>query len=113
MISINVLFLIMFMHFVADFIFQSDRIAHNKSTNNWILLQHVILYSIPFAIAFGWLYGIITLALHFCVDFVTSRITKRLWEAKETHWFFVTIGFDQFLHFVSLVWLYVLLDLPK
>ena len=39
---------------------------------------------------------------HFFQDAITSRINARLWQANERHWFFVSIGADQLLHYVTL-----------
>lgn len=89
-------------HFLADFVFQSDWMAKNKSSNWWALLFHVCVYSI-FFIALGWKFAVINGVLHFIVDAITSRITKRLWAKQQVHWFFVIIGFDQLIHYTCLL----------
>jgi hypothetical protein len=53
----------------------------------------------------------ITFVAHTATDYVTSRINARLWEEKKVHWFFVSIGFDQFLHYTQLLLTYHLLNL--
>lgn len=96
--------LIIWAHFIGDFILQSDYHAQNKSKSSLVLAEHVLIYSIPFLFIFGysldkaipWI--ICNVAAHFVVDFITSRITSKLWAAKKVHWFFVTIGADQALH---------------
>lgn len=93
--------LIVFFHFIGDFILQSDRIAINKSTNIEVLGEHVIWYGMSFLLL-GLRFVIITIILHFMVDYVTSKVTSYLWKKGERHWFFVTIGFDQLLHMVCL-----------
>lgn len=90
--------IIVWLHFVADFIMQSDRIAKNKSTSNVVLYQHVVLYCIPFSIVFGIKFAAVNAALHFIIDWGTSRASSFLWANKKVHWFFVVIGFDQALH---------------
>lgn len=90
--------ILVWLHFIADFIMQSDRIASNKSRSNFILLQHVTLYCIPFAVVFGLTFAVFNAALHFIVDWGTSRASSFLWSNKKVHWFFVVIGFDQALH---------------
>jgi len=94
--------LLVWVHFVSDFVLQTDYVAKNKSKSNLVLLQHVVIYSIPF-LYFGWMFALINLVLHFLVDFVTSRITAKLWANNKVHYFFITIGFDQALHLTSLI----------
>lgn len=97
---------IIWLHFFGDFILQSDRLAINKSKNNLILLEHVTLYSLPF-LYFGIEYAIINAALHFVIDWCTSRTTSYFWQRDLRHWFFVTIGFDQALHLTCLITTYI------
>ena len=106
--------LIIWAHWIGDFILQSDWHAQNKSKNSWILAHHVTGYILPFVIlgffipiSFAWI--IINWIGHFCTDYVTSRISSKLWAKKEVHWFFVTIGADQAIHFTTLFASYVLL----
>lgn len=101
---------ILFAHWVADFVAQTDQMAKNKSTSMRWLTSHVIAYGafLTLFIIFGLgklpiLWIALNMALHGCVDFVTSRITSRLHKAGEIHWFFVVIGFDQFLHTAMLL----------
>ena len=110
-------------HFVGDFLLQTDWMALNKSKNWWALGVHCLVYSLCF-----WFLGptfvIATFCFHFLTDAITSRITGKLWfipmepmvvpfevEPKHTHychilptryWFFVMIGFDQLIHYVTL-----------
>lgn len=93
---------VMFIHFIADFIFQSDWMARNKSKSNKALGVHILVYSIPFTIIVGLKFGLVNGAIHFIIDYITSRITSRLWQRGEVHNFFVVIGLDQYLHFLTL-----------
>ena len=52
MISLHIALLLIWIHFVADFIFQSNYTAINKSKDNYVLLYHVILYGILFSNSF-------------------------------------------------------------
>lgn len=110
--------LLVWLHFFADFVMQSDKVSKSKSGSNAVLLYHVALYSLPFcpfaAWYFkSWLLGMAFVwgnaAAHFVTDYITSRMTSRLWKAGEVHWFFVVIGADQAIHmttlFGSFVWL--------
>lgn len=103
--SIITILILIWIHFVADFILQSDAMAKNKSKSNKWLLLHVAVYSIPF-LWFGWLFTLVNGVAHFVTDFITSRITSKLHAKGEIHWFFVVIGFDQAIHITTLILTY-------
>lgn len=125
-------------HFVGDFLLQSDWMATNKS-KSWIALGWhtwvyattilaVTLLSMPIELAGP--FWTITLVTHFITDAITSRITSKLWffrrryyneempyDASDDwyyiegrrHWFFVMIGFDQLIHYITLIYTWRLL----
>jgi hypothetical protein len=108
---------IMFLHWVADFVAQSDWMARNKSKKMWPLFCHcatygiVMLFGMIFAdMSFGLgvsalyttLWALFNATAHFLIDGVTSRVNSWLWEKKDVHNFFVSIGFDQYIHFLLL-----------
>lgn len=93
---------LIWIHFVADFVLQSDTMAKNKSSSNKWLLLHCIVYTIPF-LWFGWKFALINGVAHFATDWITSRCTAALWKKGERHWFFVLIGLDQAIHLTILV----------
>lgn len=97
--------LLIWTHFVADFLFQTDKMAINKSKNSYWLLYHVGVYGL-FLLPFGVLFSLVNVALHFLTDYISSRITTKLWLKNERHWFFVVIGADQALHLTALVLTY-------
>lgn len=123
---------ILLIHFISDFIIQTQDQASNKSSSNSYLARHVFNYSLFTAI--GWLVIFpshismpwdsehetgtinvfwvftITFVAHFITDYFTSRWTRSLWEKKEVHDFFVAIGFDQFLHFLQLFYMFAYLS---
>ena len=101
----SVVFLV-WIHFVADFILQSDAMAKNKSTDSRWLLLHVCVYSLPF-LYFGIVFAVVNGILHFATDYVSSRAASHMWAKDERHWFFVVIGADQALHLTALVGTYV------
>ena len=113
-IDIFVIVVLLWAHFIGDFILQSDYHAVNKSKSNLALFEHILFYSLPltfaaFVIPLSVSWIIANAAMHAAVDYVTSRMTSRLWQQGKRHWFFVTIGADQSLHFtcmfVSYLWL--------
>ncbi len=84
-------------HFIADFVLQSDWMALGKSKAWTPLLVHTSIYSLCFA-WFGVPFVLVTFLTHTVTDYGTSRVNSRLWAAKENHWFFVGIGADQLIH---------------
>ena len=100
--------LLIWIHFIADFGLQNDKMSLNKSSSNKWLAIHCLVYSIPL-LWWGWKFALINGVLHFVVDWVTSRGTTKLWLMNERHWFFVLIGFDQAIHLTLLyqikIWL--------
>jgi hypothetical protein len=131
LISVQIVIALLFIHFVADFLLQSDWMAINKSKQIGALLVHALVYSISF-LAFGMSFWFITFLTHAVTDAITSRITSKLWfvqtyprphvdnygayplfaliESNKRHWFFVVIGLDQFIHFVTLLLTFIWLQ---
>ncbi len=107
--------LILFIHFVADFICQSDRVATGKSKDIVILTEHIVLYGSVLLVAIAiinftyykfndlGLYVGVNMGLHLITDFFTSKLTTYLWVKEKRHWFFVVIGLDQFIHTATLI----------
>jgi hypothetical protein len=89
--------LMIWIHWAADFLFQTDQMAINKSSSNIWLGIHCLVYSLPFFL-FGFWFGVYMGVSHFIVDYITSRGTTKLWLAGKRHWFFTLIGFDQAIH---------------
>ena len=116
MIDITTVMLILFTHWIADFVCQTDEMAVNKSTSNFWLSLHVFVYTawlIPLAwyIFDGdvertlmWVGG--NMSLHYTVDFFTSRINAWFWRNNRRHDFFVMVGLDQLIHYSCLIGLY-------
>lgn len=108
---------VLFLHFLADFVFQSDAMAKNKARYwSWLIL-HIGAYAIVLALGlilaldlgfrineggiarFVWLNA----AVHFVVDAITSRINSYLYREGRIHDFFVGVGADQFIHAATLL----------
>lgn len=120
----KIAFIIIIIHFIADFIFQDEKWAIGKSKNWNDLLSHTFTYSciwmIPIIFLFpgDWttsnyvinsvLFVSITFIAHTATDYCTSRITRRLYDQGKfgsslpNIGFFTVIGFDQVLHYAQL-----------
>ena len=123
-------FYLIIAHFLADFILQTDWMAINKSKRWDALFVHVGIYTLVMLIV-TWSIplAVVTFGAHFLTDAATSRVARGFWpilpfgdgtfyDAEGTlvdslryrgiglkrsrHWFFVTIGFDQVLHYAQL-----------
>lgn len=110
------IFSIILIHWFADFVLQTDKQAKGKSKNWNDLLDHTISYSI-YWFCIGVLliilnilpniltvvyFTIITFIAHTITDYFTSRLNSKLWLEGKVHDFFVSVGFDQVLHYIQL-----------
>ena len=106
---------ILLIHWFADFVLQTDKQAKGKSKNWDDLVSHTINYSLiwqVFGITYCWyfdlpmyytgIFVIITFICHTITDYFTSRLNNKLWEKGKVHNFFVSVGFDQWLHYAQL-----------
>lgn len=104
------LYLIFAIHYVADFVLQSRWMAENKSSNVTALMTHVSIYSLCFLPLIYFTDSILLFVFlvwnfvtHCIIDFFTSQWTTKFYQEKRMKAFWNTIGFDQFLHVVTLM----------
>lgn len=117
--SIYNILLIIIGHYIADFVLQNEKIAINKSKNSNVLFNHAVYYSSAWFIILLFnnididlfkilIFVIITFIFHFSTDFISSRITSRLFKKKifytniPNFGAFSIIGLDQVFHYVQL-----------
>lgn len=116
MIDVSIVLSFLISHWVSDFILQTHWQASNKSKNWLALSSHVATYTV----SMGLILTILVLipfqldillfatwvglngVLHFITDAITSRISSKLF-AKDWHNFFVVVGLDQLIHYVTLI----------
>lgn len=119
MITFYTLCTILIGHWIFDFFLQTKWMAENKSSSNDALFRHIMVYTIGLALIavanieyldllLTWV--VINAAVHYFIDYCTSRATKLLAEQKNWHDFFVVIGADQLLHYITLVGTFIWLD---
>lgn len=117
---LNQFIIILFGHWIADFVCQTHWQASNKSKNWYALTLHVTIYTLTMSLIFAAMYKIIyiqwyiklndvilyfmyiTFITHFITDAITSRISSRLYAKQDFHNFFVIVGLDQFIHQITL-----------
>jgi hypothetical protein len=113
------LYYFLLLHWIGDFVFQSNKMAVQKSKDLSFLSLHVIVYILTLAIGIGLYYLVFTppiftiqgiagfllfnLLAHFITDFFTSKLSTYYNKEKRRHAFFVVIGFDQLIHIVTIV----------
>lgn len=111
------LLFIILIHWVADFVLQTRHMGLRKSSSNYYLTLHVLVYTFSTIMAWSIVLPLIgfhlttlrvSLAfsliflLHWLTDYITSRQTTKLYKEEKYYEFFVMIGFDQVLHYVQL-----------
>jgi hypothetical protein len=121
-INIYILFSIILIHWFADFVLQTHEQATNKSKSNYYLTMHVLTYTLVWfafscfygayiifyhtltkGVCFVFLFPTITFVCHWITDYLTSRLNTYLYNKGDIHNFFVSVGFDQLLHYAQLL----------
>tara|TARA_R110000782_G_scaffold15939_2_gene46095 strand:- start:5214 stop:5597 length:384 start_codon:yes stop_codon:yes gene_type:complete len=117
----SIILYFLLIHWLGDFVLQTSHMAIRKSTSNYYLGMHVTVYTVTTIL--GWfllflIYGIhatwvqyfcaglAIFSMHFLTDYITSRITGKYYKQQKNHEFFVTIGFDQWLHYLQIFIVY-------
>ena len=125
MVSAPLFIYILILHYLGDYIFQPYWLSVQKSESQKMLLYHVFIYTSVLYLGLIFVVGLksvlvfsgITFALHYIVDFVTSRVISDNSSSlildpdasKPVHkrlklWGPISLlGFDQLLHQVCLL----------
>lgn len=121
MLSLFLILWLLFLHYVGDFLLQTEAMALNKHHDNRALASHVLGYlwalwiglllygsvhdrglteaSTLHIVAFVFLNGF----LHWVTDWFTSRWNAELWALPSKRAFFRCVGYDQLVHVSTLV----------
>ncbi|MEM6735359.1 MAG: DUF3307 domain-containing protein [Bacteroidota bacterium] len=101
--------LFLFAHWVGDFVFQTNKMAVNKSRSLKWLVVHVLTYTLILAVFSLFLLPVIALefllingVFHLLTDFFTSRLAAKY--QVNLRIFYLIIGFDQFIHVATIYW---------
>ena len=123
MINVGIVLFIIFIHWLADFHCQTHEMSMNKSKSNFWLTMHILVYTLVtfifwnfFLLQPNYLYHIwdyikiagFIFTTHWITDYITSRMTSKLYAKGDFHNFFVVIGADQVLHYTQLLLAYYL-----
>lgn len=122
MLTFYEIFAILLIHGIADFIFQDEKWAVNKSKSVKALLKHTITYSLIWFTMLILLplpkvlwFVLITFIAHTITDFFTSKVVSKKFARNEygsaipNFGAFTCIEFDQLLHYSQLFLTYLYL----
>jgi len=117
--NITIILILLFAHWIGDFMLQKEEWAVTKHNNFTNLQKHTAVYTLTISIFVGiWmllqseiefrlisllLFMLVTSIVHTIIDFITSKITHRLYDKGNMHVFFIVIGLDQLLHYIILI----------
>lgn len=100
-LTIEIIFTILLLHYIGDFLVQTRWMGENKSTNVNALGAHIFTYFLCL-IPLGLTYALANSVLHLITDSVSSRLSKHFYSTNQMHGFWSTIGADQLLHMIAL-----------
>ncbi len=93
---LNQLFTIAVLHFLGDYVLQTNFIAESKGSNWYHMIVHCVLYAWPFAVFYGFDYHILVLIFtHLAID------------AGKARWHEISYVQDQVMHFGILFIMYL------
>jgi hypothetical protein len=134
MALVPLIMIVLFVHYLADFVFQTGEMAMNKSSSLYWLTIHGLEYTLVFSLGMvavwmlpnigpttcNWrvpvVVGVVAFSLlngllHWSIDLVTSKINAHYWSTQQVSNFWRGIGFDQWCHMTSMLvtyyWIFV------
>lgn len=124
MISFYAILTILTVHTLFDYKFQTRWQADNKSKSLIALTNHVAIYTVGlslipvlsvyfnlgnFTLTNYFIFVLTNAILHWITDFFTSRASSEFYTRRSMANFWMTIGFDQFIHTLILFKTFILL----
>ena len=112
MIEILILFtLLSIKHFVADFVLQFDYMVQEKGYYGKIGgIHHSVIHGLFTFVIFAWFgfpiafwAGIVDFVVHYHIDYAKMKIGRLKGYTPADRAFWVWIGFDQLLHYITYV----------
>lgn len=105
-------------HLLADFLFQSSAISERKRQERKFLFSHSFIYFIVFEILFfilfqcekAFLLGLIISILHFFINFIENKLEKNFPKKRLQLLLFVT---NQLIHIVIIIGMYYIFNLEN
>lgn len=104
-------------HFVADFLLQSREMGKKKSSDYSYLAMHLSIQFLCFLPFFGFKFALYNALIHGVIDkniwnlykvsvyLRDKKATPETWKYYDDHWFYSTIGLDQLLHALTIIYL--------
>ena len=116
--TLTIIISVLLIHFVSDFLYQTNKQTLNKGKSIKELLKHTTIYSILSGCLLQIMvqedmfgaqetllpiyFTLITFITHTVVDYFTSKLTSKLWNDEYKQINFVVFGFDQIIHLITL-----------
>ncbi len=122
-IPILTVIILALIHWEADFSMQTSEMAMNKSKSNYWLTLHALTYTGVTLLFWRFFvfdvfhtyyfidyvkFSAFIFLTHWITDYITSRMTGKLYKEGKYHEFFALIGIDQVLHLVQILAAYKL-----
>ncbi len=103
--------LVLVLHFISDFLLQTRKIAQKKSSDYLALFLHCIIVFVVFWPFFGIKFAALNAFIHAVIDrnvwniykYIRRNENEKTFQFWNDSLFYSFIGFDQFLHVLTLI----------
>ena len=109
-ISMALVFLMLGLHFVAEFIFQPPQGVTFQGNSPRIIVVHSICHAIPFGV-FGAHFMILVCLIHFSIEMAFNTLTSIYWTGGRYKHHRLVVGISQTLHVVGVFFVYYLIGI--